>query len=156
MEVILMFYQSGGVINRYRIFSINFPSPFQFRPQAFSRFSYFLGEKLWKHDCSPPPHPARPGFYYKRCLASLNLRSARARFLLRRVDSFFFGRRESCPRTYHYDNSNEWQRPGQGATSSPGLFPLSWAGRIPLGILGGCVLPGFLILTPQPFQAKIC
>ena len=57
MEVILMFYQSGGVINRYRIFSINFPSPFQFRPQAFSRFSYFLGEKLWRHDCSPPPTP---------------------------------------------------------------------------------------------------
>jgi len=30
------------------------------------------------------------------------------------------------------------------------------AGRITLGILGGCVPPSFPILTPKLFQAKTC
>ena len=123
MEVILIFYQSGGVINRYRIFSINFPSPFQFRPQAFSRFSYFLGEKLWRHDCSPPPHPVRPGFYYKRCLVSLNLQSARARFLLRRVDSFFLaGVNLALVLMTMITQMNDWDR-GREQPRPQGAFP---------------------------------
>lgn len=132
-----MFYQSGGVMNRYRIFSIN-PTP-QFRSQAFSRFSYFLGEKLWRRDCSPPP--ARPGVYYKRCLVSLNLQYARARFLLRRVDSFFLVGVNLSLMTYDYNNANERLRPGREDTPRN-----SW--RV-------CAVR-FSDLDPLLFQAKTC
>lgn len=89
MEVILIFYQSGGVINRYRIFSIySHPLPIS-SPGLLPLLLFSRGKALETRLILPPPPPARPGIYYKRCLVSLNLQSARARFLLRRVDSFF-------------------------------------------------------------------
>ena len=83
-----MFYQLGGVMKRYRIFSINSPPNFVPRPSPASPI--FQGKSSGDAIAPPsPPTPAWPGVYYKRCLVSLNLQSALARFLLRRVDSFF-------------------------------------------------------------------